>query len=300
MAEKWDGKSKGSVLGHKIFVFILKTFGLNPAYFLLRFVALWFCLFSVEGAKAQYYFFRKRLKFNFFKSLISVYKNHYVFGQILLDKVAIFSGMANKFSYIHNNSEIIKNMTANKTGGILINAHVGSWQAAGQLLEMYGDKIYLVMVDAEHQKLKTYLSSVTGENPIEIIPIENNGSHLIKIDEVLKNKGIIAFHGDRFIEQSGAGEIEFFGQNAKFAVGPFQLAAKYKVPYTFATAFKEKRNKYSFYALEPRYISYPGNIADRRDEVKKHMKLYVSELETMLKKYPYQWFNYYQFWEKNN
>lgn len=300
MDKNWDGKTKGSLLGHKIFVIILKTFGLNSAYFLLRFVALWFSIFSVKGAKAQYYFFRKRLKFNFLKSIFSVYKNHFIFGQILLDRVAIFSGLAHKFKYTHNNAEIIKNMIINNTGGILINAHVGSWQSAGKLLEMYGDKIYLVMVDAEHQKIKSYLNSVTDKNAIEIIPIEKNGAHLVKIDEVLKNKGIIAFHGDRFIDSSGAAEVDFFGEKAKFAKGPFQLAAKYGVPYTFATAFKENRKQYSFYAIEPRYINYPGSLPLRREEIKIHMKLYVSELETMLKKYPEQWFNYYHFWETNN
>ena len=39
---KWDGQSKGKVLGFKIFVFILNNFGLNPAYFILRFVSFYY------------------------------------------------------------------------------------------------------------------------------------------------------------------------------------------------------------------------------------------------------------------
>lgn len=40
---KWEGKSKGTVLGHKIFVFILNHLGLRePAYIVLRFVALYY------------------------------------------------------------------------------------------------------------------------------------------------------------------------------------------------------------------------------------------------------------------
>ena len=296
MAKNWDGKTKGNLLGHRIFVFILKHLGLSPAYLLLRFVALWFTLFSVNGAKTQFYFFRKRLNYKFLKSLISVYKNHYVFGQILLDKIAILSGLSNKFTFEHTNADVIKNMLKNKTGGILINAHIGSWQTAGQLLEMHGDKIYVVMLDEEHQKIKSYLSSVTGENSIEIIPIKTDGSHLMKIHEVLTNKGIIAMHGDRFIDDTGAKEVEFLGENAKFATGPFQLAAKYGVPYTFATAFKQSKKHYHFYALKARYIDYPGNIKARKEEVKKHLEIYVSELELMIKKYPEQWFNYYKFW----
>jgi hypothetical protein len=42
---KWDGQSQAKVLGFKIFVFILNTFGLNPAYFVLRFVSFYYFLF---------------------------------------------------------------------------------------------------------------------------------------------------------------------------------------------------------------------------------------------------------------
>ena len=36
---KWDGKSRGTVLGYKIFVFFIKKAGIKSAYFILYFVA---------------------------------------------------------------------------------------------------------------------------------------------------------------------------------------------------------------------------------------------------------------------
>jgi hypothetical protein len=53
---KWDGQSKAQVLGFKIFVFILNTFGLNPAYFLLRFVSFHYFLFSKPNKYIKEYF----------------------------------------------------------------------------------------------------------------------------------------------------------------------------------------------------------------------------------------------------
>ena len=49
---KWNGQSQAKVLGFKIFVFILNTFGLNPAYFLLRFVSFYYFLFSKRARRA--------------------------------------------------------------------------------------------------------------------------------------------------------------------------------------------------------------------------------------------------------
>lgn len=294
--KKWDGKTKGSLSGHKIFVLLIKKMGLNAAYLLLIFVAFWFALFSRKGSKAQFYFFRKRLKYSFFKSLISVYKNNFILGQILIDKIAILSGLKHKFTTEHTNAFVIEDMIENQTGGILVNAHIGSWEIAGQLLERYNGKIYLVMLVAEHKKIKEFVSSVT-EKKIEIIPIKEDGSHLLKIEQVLKNKGIIAMHGDRFVEGAQVEKHKFIGEYAKFPTGPFRLAAKYGVPISFATAFREKGKHYHFFAMKPIYIKNPGNIKKRKEEIFKSTELYLSELEKMIKKYPLQWFNYYQFWE---
>ena len=297
MPEKWDGKTKGGLSGYRIFVFIIKYLGLNSAYFLLVFVSFWFALFSFKGSEAQYYFFRRRLKFNYFKSLINVYRNNFVFGMMLIDKVAILSGLKSRFSTEHTNAEVIEEMISKKTGGILVNAHIGSWEVAGQLLERYGGKISIVMFDEEQQKIKDYLSSVEGDNKIEIIPIKEDGSNMIKIREVLHNKGIIVMHGDRYTEGVDTFEHEFLGKNAKFPSGPFHLAAKFGVPISFATAFREKKKHYHFYAMKPVYIDYPGNIKKRKEEIYNKSKIYIEELEKMIKKYPLQWFNYYQFWE---
>lgn len=296
MSETWDGKTKGGLTGYKIFVFLLKNFGLNTAYILLFFVAFWFVIFSRKASKSQYYLFRKRLKFNFFKSIISIYKNSFVFGQILIDKVAIMSGMIHKFSTEHTNAEVIENMVKYKTGGILVNAHIGSWQIAGQLLERYGGKIYILMVDSENEKIKNLLSSAEGKNRIEIIPLKEDGSHLLKIKDVLMNKGILAMHADRFLKDADTIETEFLGEKAKFASGPFHLAAKYGVPISFATAFREKKRHYHFIVLKTVNVNYPGNIKKRKEEIYEKSKIYIKELEKMLKNYPVQWFNFYNFW----
>ncbi len=297
MSENWDGKTKGGLIGYRIFVFLLKKLGLNAAYFLLFFVAFWFVLFSREATKSQYYLFRKRLKYNFFKSILFVCKNSFVFGQILIDKVAIMSGMLRKYTTEHTNADVIENMIKNKTGGILVNAHIGSWQIAGQLLERYKGIIYILMVDAENEKIKEFLQTAEGENKVEIISLKDDGSHMVKINEVLKNKGILVMHGDRFTEGADILEHIFLGEKAKFPSGPFHLAAKYGVPITFATAFREKKRHYHFFAMKPINILYPGNIQKRKEELYSKSKIYVEELEKIIKKYPVQWFNFYNFWK---
>ena len=294
----WDGKSRGGSFGHRIFIFLLQSFGLRAAYFLLAFVAFWFTLFARKGAKAQYYLFRKRLNYSLPKSLWYVYKNHFRFGQILIDKIAIFSGMAHKFTFEHHNAEVIQSMIQNKTGGILLNAHIGSWEAAGELLKKYGGTIHIVMVQKEHEHIRQHLEKLQAERQIKIIPIKENGEHLFAIREVLMNKGIIAMHGDRFMDDNATIEHAFLGEPAKFPAGPFHLASRYGVPLSFATAFRQSGRRYVFYAMQPFYVKKKANIKDRKIEILNQSKLYVQALENKIKEYPLQWFNYYNFWKQ--
>ena len=65
---KWDGKSKGTVLGYKIFVFLIQKAGVKAAYVLLYFVASYYFLFLKKSNKAISYYFKERLGYSWFKS----------------------------------------------------------------------------------------------------------------------------------------------------------------------------------------------------------------------------------------
>ena len=41
----WDGKSKGSLIGYKIFIFSIKNLGIRFSYLILFFVALYYFIF---------------------------------------------------------------------------------------------------------------------------------------------------------------------------------------------------------------------------------------------------------------
>ena len=42
---QWEGKSKGTVLGYRIFVFFIKNVGIKSAYVVLYFVATYYYIF---------------------------------------------------------------------------------------------------------------------------------------------------------------------------------------------------------------------------------------------------------------
>jgi len=290
----WQGKTRGGLLGHQIFGFILKYFGLSPAYFLLYFVACYYLLFSRKSNRFIYSYFKEIQQYSSFKARCAVYRNYYIFGQILIDKAAIYSGLVDKFTFDLDEE---KHLAAMDQGGFMISAHIGNWEMAGKKSDRIQKTMNLVMLDAEHQRIKHYLENVMKDRNFKVIPLKDDLSHLITIRKALDIGELIAIHGDRFIAGAKTLTAKFMGRNARFPEGPFYLAMRMNAPVSFAFAMKDGRKHYHFYATPPKKYEIPAGKRIKPEHLIPVLQDYIKALETMLKKYPEQWFNYYDFWK---
>jgi len=290
---KWDGKSRGTVLGYRIFVFFIKKAGIKSAYFILYFVAAYYFLFLKKSNRAIFYYFHKRLGYSYFKSKRMVYKSYYTFGQTILDKVSIGAGMRNKFTYEFDGVEKLIQLLEAKKGGVLISAHIGNFEIAEHFFsEIDVDfQINLVTTDLEHSAIKNYLEKISKKSTIKFIFIKDDLSHIFHINAALARNELVCFTGDRYFEGVKSLEEILLGETAKFPSGPFLIASRLKVPVVFVYVMKEPNLHYHLYTREA-HVTH-------RDE-KALLKGYTESVESMLKKYPLQWFNYFDFWDKFN
>ena len=202
-------------------------------YFFLNFVALYFFLFSWSSSKWIYKYYRKGHRYGVLQSLAGIFRTNYVFGQVILDKVALAAGLKDKFNLSHHGAEHIENMVKNETGGILISGHIGNWEIASHLMRKYGGKVNVVMFDEEHQKIKKSIDKSTGGRKFNVIPIKDDISHVFLISKALLNKELVCIHGDRYREGMRTLEAEFLGMKASFPFGPYGVASKFDVPKVF-------------------------------------------------------------------
>lgn len=288
----WRGKSSGNRLGYGIFITVLKQLGVRPAYALLKLVSCYYFLFARNSSKHILYYLRQRLGYSYWKSLGALYKNYYSFGQSLIDKVAIMSGMANRFSFDFDGEEHLHEMVRLQKGGLLLSSHIGNWEAAGHLLERLNTTVHLVMFDGEHQKIKDYLHSVTGKKKAKVIVIRDDLSHIYEINEALQNHGLVCMHADRFMEGNKAITADFLGEPARFPAGPFVLAAQFKVPVCYVFAMKEGVTHYHFHSTPIQQYDY----SNKKAAIHNMLTDFTAAMEKRVRQYPEQWYNYYDFW----
>lgn len=288
----WQGKSKGNKAGYQIFVWILKNFGVTPAYFLLRFVVLYFFLFSTKSSRQIYSLYRHKLGYGRLSSIFKLYKNYYLLGQSIIDKVVVMSGIKNKFTYHFDGEENLSEIASLKKGGMLLSAHIGNWDIAGHFLQRVESRINIIMFDGEQEKIKEYLASLEGKKAVNIIFIKNDLSHIYEISEAFKNNELVCMHADRFLEGNKTMTMDFLGKKARFPMGPFVLASRFKVPISYVFAVKENNLHYHLFASKLKTYQY----TDKENVMQEMLAEFAKEMEIKVKQYPEQWFNYYDFW----
>lgn len=291
----WEGQSRGTVLGYKIFIFILRYIHIRVAYFVVWFVAFYFYL-SVKKKDIRFYF-SDVLNYKPLKVEISIFKNFLVFGKVLIDKIVILAGFNGKFTFDYEGEEYLMEMAASGKGGIILGAHAGNWEIAGHLLKRINRPVHVVMYDGERSNIKEMLEEITGNRSFSIITIKDNDlSHVFTISEVLKKGDLIAMHGDRFREGSRTHTCKFLGKEARIPLGPYYIAAQFGAPVCIVSTMKETNTHYHFYATPPILISAEGG-KEKAEEIINASVLYSSELEKKIRQYPLQWFNFYNFWK---
>lgn len=288
----WNGKSKGTTLGYRIFIYLIKQGGLKSAYALLRIVAWYYIWFVPAARRPVLYLYQQRLGFDKRKSRRLFRKNIYVFGQTLLDKFYVLSAQKNPFTVTRDGGQHLNDMVAAGQGGIIVSAHIGNYELAGHLLERLHTIINIVMYDGEDAQIKQYLEGATGPKSFNIIYIKDDMSHIYEMSAALRRNELICLHADRHVAGSRTIKHDFLGKAAEFPFGPFALASKLRAPVSIVFALKTGDDSYHFTATAPRLFEGRGT-----EGAEKMLTAYVAELEEKVKAYPEQWFNYFDFWK---
>jgi len=160
---EWEGKSRGTVSGYRVFIFLIKHAGINVAYLLLVFVSLYYVIFSPGQTKAIYRYFRHHRGNSVVRSLFNTYRNYFVFGQTLIDKVAITAGLEHKYTYEFDGIEHIRQLAKDNSAGILISAHVGNFEVSQYFMGEFDKQIHLVTTDEEQRAIKSYLANIMAK-----------------------------------------------------------------------------------------------------------------------------------------
>jgi predicted LPLAT superfamily acyltransferase len=289
---QWKGKTEGTQWMHKALIQSFKYLNLRFVYCGMAILVIpFYMLFAHRGYISMYHFFRKRFGFSPIKSFLYVYKNHFRFGQIILDRFAFYAGK--KFDFSIENYDAFQEKVKSSGGMLIVSSHIGNYELAGYTLKAKEKRFNAVVFSGEAEMvMKNRNKFLTGNN-ISMIPVSDDMSHIFKINNALEEGDVVSIPGDRIFGSPRYVECDFFGSKAKFPLGPFVLAVQRNVPAIAIFVMKTSTMKYNIHI---RQLIVDEPCADKKERVKKLAQKFASTVEKIIRIYPEQWFNYYEFW----
>jgi predicted LPLAT superfamily acyltransferase len=130
------------------------------------------------------------------------------------------------------------------------------------------------------------------DNEVNLIPIAPDMSHLFAIKNALDNGEVVAILCDRLFGSPKKKTLDFLGHPANFPIGPFRLAAQMEVPVLSVAVLKERGLHYS---CRTTLLNVDPDLP-LNQRCNQLMEQYVKSMEEVLRQYPEQWFNLYDFW----
>lgn len=296
-AGNWSGRARGGRLGNGFLKWVLRTLGIEAGYFCLYFITPYFWLFAPKARRAlNEYYKLVRPELAWGARQTQILRHFFRFGQVLMDR--LFQGFRGglQFEAVPHGMEHILDVVNERRGLILLSAHIGGWDLAAALLGDHGftDQIHVVEYLASglnFQKIKDKME------PGHITKVDSNAAAsdaIFEIHQALKRGQSIGLMGDRPIGDRFE-LIPFFGKLAPFDVTAFRLAAALHVPLIFTFGCKASSGRYDFFATPPREYVFDED-RPRALQLYEWATDYVREVESLARKYPDQWFNFYPFW----
>jgi predicted LPLAT superfamily acyltransferase len=131
---------------------------------------------------------------------------------------------------------------------------------------------------------------------VKLVELGEGGvDFMFRIRELIERGALVAVMGDRIGRDGRTVDAPFFGAPARFAAGPYLLAAVLRCPVYLTIGLYRGGNRYDLHA-EPFADRVDLPRKDRDAALTAYATRYASELERWCRTEPYDWFNFFDIW----
>lgn len=295
MSRTWfQQKERGSPLALRIILWVALNVGRRASRALLYPITAYFLLFAPQSRRHSRNYLRRVLGRE--PHLMDLARHLHCFAAVILDRVFLLAGQDDRLDIQVHNREVFLEHVDSGQGAILLGAHLGSFEALRALaVGKYDFPVRVLMYNDHNQSITQFLEALNPEVAASVIPLGRTET-LIQARECLDQGELIATLGDRVAESDKMVACDFLGDTALFPQGPLLLAAVLKVPVILCFGLYRGGNRYDI-VFEPFAETIDAPRGQRDEALAQWVQRYASRLEARVREAPYNWFNFYDFWD---
>lgn len=293
-ATAWaERRERGSAAPIRLMIWLTLRLGWPVGQALLYPITCYFFLFSRGVREASSCFLGRALgrpatRRDVCRHLLS-------FSSVLLDRLFLLSNRLRHFQIEASGLEYVTGAVAGGRGCVLLGSHLGSFE----VLRAFGRRspvpVRVLMYRANrgaYTRLMEQLDPTLAGAIIEI----GTPEAMLHVRECLERGEMVGILADRAPAGQKTVTVPFLGDPAPLPTGPFVLCAALGVPVVLFVGVRTGARRYSIH-FEPFADRILVDRSRHASDIAGWVRRYADRIAAYCCAYPYNWFNFYDFWE---
>lgn len=288
---EWAGTTFGTAWMHKRLIGMLRRVDVRVFYAFTFVFVVPFCLLLGKSQRYIYSYLRQRQGFSRCKAARLTFANHWKFSQVVIDKFAMYAGY--QFQVEVEGYEHYKQLETQADAFVQLSSHIGNYEIAGYTLRAKHKRFNALVFGGEKGSVMQERNRLLAKDNIHLIPVQPDMSHLFEINTALANKECVSMPADRIFGSAKSVSVNLLGASAHLPIGPFKVATMRTLDVLAVNVMKTSALQYKVFVTPLTY----DKSAPSKERVRQLSEAYAHELERMLRCYPEQWYNFFDFWK---
>ena len=238
-------------------------------------------------------------------SMRHVLQHYLEFGITILDRLGFWLARREDFELSIKGREHLDWVVEQGRGAIILGSHLGSFDAMRLMGSQESPIAIKVLMYTEHaahindlfRQMGEISGSDTSVGVIRVVP--GSFGHALEVKKAIERGEVVGILADRIHpnERGRAVEVDFLGGRASLPQGPLLLASALGCPVLFMTGLRAGARRYEIHVERfADAVKIPRR--DRARELQRYAQAYANSLAKLCVIAPLQWFNFYDFWDR--
>jgi predicted LPLAT superfamily acyltransferase len=221
-----------------------------------------------------------------------------VFADTLLDKMLALGGRYPRGA-VRVSRDNMLGLLREGRGAVIVTAHIGCLELCRALAEDVPGVRMTVLAHTHHaERFNRLIDSLPGSGGVRMLQVDTiTPAVAAQLGECVARGEFVVSAGDRVPTRGGrCVVVDFLGQPAPFPIGVYVLAAALRCPLATMACVHEGKG----YAL--RFETFAERVtlprATREAALAGYAAQFARWLEAQLRTAPYDWFNFFAFWDQ--
>ena len=296
MSARWEEtqRERSSLFMLLWLIYIARFLGRGIARLILIPVVAYFLVTGGATRRASENYLRRIL--GRAPRLPEIARHFHTFAGCALDRLLLMAGKARGIELKMNYTERAWEIRNSGKGCLMFSAHIGSLEAIRAKGALEQHLPLRVVMDRQHGRMyTTLLERMRPEMAGFVLDAADRGPTLVlRMKQSLDEGKIVVMMADRSRDGEPMVDVEFLGSRTQLPASPWIMAGTLGVPVLMGIVIYR----------DGHYEGYLEEFADRitltrgqrMEAAQKYAQQFAQRMEHFLRKAPYNWFNYYDFW----